>query len=90
MKFASFTTMIVSAAVMASVAIASEDLSITPKNLPCNNPGETGCSTGLKGYNNGNDFGYFCGANRKIISFTACPCKNCCHVTSDGNDFTCS
>ncbi|KAG2129596.1 hypothetical protein DEU56DRAFT_816930, partial [Suillus clintonianus] len=89
MKFASFTTMIVSAAVMASEAIASEDLTVTPKNLPCSNPSRSGCSTGLKGYNGGRDFGYFCGANGKIIGFTPCSCTHCCKVTGDGDDFTC-
>ncbi|KAG2129607.1 hypothetical protein DEU56DRAFT_816982 [Suillus clintonianus] len=90
MKFTPFTAMIVSATVMAGVAIASDDLVITPQNLPCKTASSVGCATGLKGYNGGNDYGYFCGPKHKIISWTPCSCKKCCRVTSEGNDFTCS
>ncbi|KAG1756911.1 uncharacterized protein EDB91DRAFT_1076816 [Suillus paluster] len=89
MKFASLTTLIVSVALMAGVTTASEDLLVTPKGLACNNPDRAGCSTGIKGYNNQNDFGYFCGATGKIIGFAPCNCKNCCKVTGGGDDFTC-
>ncbi|KAG1728391.1 uncharacterized protein EDB91DRAFT_1339272 [Suillus paluster] len=66
MKFAWLTTLIVSAALMTGVAIASEDLTLNPQNLPCDNADQVGCSRGIQGYNNGNDFGYFCGSDGKI------------------------
>ncbi|KAG1880993.1 hypothetical protein F4604DRAFT_1749269 [Suillus subluteus] len=89
MKFTSLATIVISAAAMASVAIASEDLVITPMNLPCSPTDSVGCSTGIKGWNNDDDFGYFCGPHGTIISYTACSCKNCCVVTADGDDFIC-
>ncbi|KAG0698975.1 hypothetical protein DFH29DRAFT_938901 [Suillus ampliporus] len=89
MKFVSLTTMILSAAVMASVAIASENLKLDPMNLPCDNLDEVGCGTGLKGYNNGDDFGYGCGPTGKIIEYAPCDCKNCCVVEDDASNFSC-
>ncbi|KAG2090098.1 uncharacterized protein F5147DRAFT_28839 [Suillus discolor] len=89
MKFTSLTTIIISAAAMAGVAIASEDLVLTPKGLPCGSPDTVGCSTGIKGWNNDDDFGFFCGPKGTIISYTACSCKNCCILTADGDDFQC-
>ncbi|KAG1757022.1 hypothetical protein EDB19DRAFT_4350 [Suillus lakei] len=91
MKFTSLTAMIISAAAMVGVAIASDSFAIapTPKNLPCDHANQVGCSSGLRGYNNGNDYGYFCGSNRKIISYTPCSCSHCCRVTPNGNDFVC-
>ncbi|KAG2753840.1 hypothetical protein P692DRAFT_20771496, partial [Suillus brevipes Sb2] len=89
MKFTSLATIIISAAAMAGVAIAAEDLVISPMGLPCGNPDTVNCSTGIKGWNNDNDFGYFCGPRGTIISYTDCSCKNCCVVTSDGEDFVC-
>ncbi|KAG2118381.1 hypothetical protein DEU56DRAFT_838495 [Suillus clintonianus] len=84
MKFTSLNTMVISAAVMAGVAIASDDLVLTPQNMPCYKP--VGCSTGLKGYNNGDDFGYFC-VNGKIATYGPCSCKHCC--TYDQYNFSC-
>ncbi|KAG0703416.1 hypothetical protein DFH29DRAFT_917135 [Suillus ampliporus] len=85
MKFVSLTTMILSAAVMAGVAIASENLTINPMYLPCDNPNQVGCATGLKGFNNGDDFGYGCGPTGQIIAYVPCDCKNCCVVEDNGN-----
>ncbi|KAG0698988.1 hypothetical protein DFH29DRAFT_938953 [Suillus ampliporus] len=89
MKFVSLTTMILSAAVMAGVAIASENLTINPMNLPCDNPNKVGCSLGIKGFNNGNDFGYECGPTGEILAYASCDCKNCCVVLDNGGNFTC-
>ncbi|KAG2085947.1 hypothetical protein BD769DRAFT_1457493 [Suillus cothurnatus] len=89
MKFTSLTTIVISAAAMAGIAIASEDLVITPMNLPCSPDNSVQCSTGLKGWNNNDDFGFFCGPRGTIISYTPCSCQNCCVVTADGDDFTC-
>ncbi|KAG1728389.1 uncharacterized protein EDB91DRAFT_1162136 [Suillus paluster] len=89
MKFAWLATLIASAALMTSVAIASEDLTLNPQNLPCDNLNQAGCSRGMTGYNNGNDYGYFCGSNGKIISYQACQCHNCCTVVDEGDDFVC-
>ncbi|KAG1749205.1 hypothetical protein EDB19DRAFT_177827 [Suillus lakei] len=89
MKFTSLITMIISAAWMAGVAIASDNLVITPMGLPCGPPDIVGCATGIKGWNNDDDYGYFCGPQGTIIYYEACSCKNCCVVTSDGDAFTC-
>ncbi|KAG2141896.1 hypothetical protein DEU56DRAFT_795416 [Suillus clintonianus] len=89
MKFTSLTTTIISVAAMAGVAIASDNLVITPKNLPCNGADSAGCSTGIKGFNNGNDFGYYCSPTNKITYYEACSCKHCCKVLSGGADFSC-
>ncbi|KAG1729447.1 hypothetical protein EDB19DRAFT_1832392 [Suillus lakei] len=72
---------------MADIAIASDDL-VNPGNLACNkaNPG---CSTGIRGYNNGNDFGYYCGSDGLIWAWKACSCKNCCHLIQNGKKYTC-
>ncbi|KAG2139247.1 hypothetical protein DEU56DRAFT_800385 [Suillus clintonianus] len=78
MKFPSLTTTIISAAVMAGVAIASEDLNITPLGLPCR--GTVGCST-LNGFNHGNGFGFYC-SNHRIWKYTPCQIGQRCHVTS--------
>jgi hypothetical protein len=43
MKFTSLTTIVISAAAMAGIAIASEDLVITPMNLPCSPDSEHSC-----------------------------------------------
>ncbi|KAG1722349.1 hypothetical protein EDB19DRAFT_1768184 [Suillus lakei] len=72
MKFISLTTMVIAAAAMADVAIASEDLT-TPINLRCTSTLQptcrhwttylllftngVGCSTALKGFNNSDNFG---------------------------------
>ncbi|KAG1726824.1 hypothetical protein EDB19DRAFT_205921 [Suillus lakei] len=85
MKFTSLTAMI-SAAVMASVAVASEDLIV---GVPCNKANSIGCSPGIKGFNNGNDFGYLCGPHHTMISFTACSCSHCCKLTADGKNIDC-
>ncbi|KAG2144414.1 uncharacterized protein EDB93DRAFT_1153374 [Suillus bovinus] len=43
MKFTSLTTIVISAASMAGIAIASEDLSFRPEGLPCRPKGEHSC-----------------------------------------------
>ncbi|KAG1789327.1 hypothetical protein EV424DRAFT_1354863 [Suillus variegatus] len=73
--------MIISVAAMASVAVASDNLVITPMGLPCDNPNSVGCSTGIKVWNNDNDFVYLCGSNGIIVGYEACSCQNCCMVT---------
>ncbi|KAG2141895.1 hypothetical protein DEU56DRAFT_795409 [Suillus clintonianus] len=88
MKFTSLTTTIISVAAMAGVAIASDNLVLTPMNFPCTKADSVGCSN-LKGFNNGNDFGYYCSPTEKIDYYEACSCKHCCKVLSDGSDFTC-
>ncbi|KAG1839712.1 hypothetical protein C8R48DRAFT_741312 [Suillus tomentosus] len=80
MIFTSLTTMIISVAAMASVAVASDNLIISPMGLPCSPPNTVGCST-IKGWNNDNDFGYLCGPNSIIGDYQDCPCKNCCVIT---------
>ncbi|KAG2032896.1 hypothetical protein BDR03DRAFT_968945, partial [Suillus americanus] len=88
MIFTSLTTMIISVAAMAGIAIASDNLVITPMGLPCDNTDQVGCSTGIKGWNNDDDFGYFCAPSGKIAYYEACSCKNCCYIDSLG-DFQC-
>ncbi|KAG2032894.1 hypothetical protein BDR03DRAFT_968937 [Suillus americanus] len=76
----SLTTMIISLAAMAGVAIASDSLVITPMGLPCDTPNQVECSTGIKIWNNDNDFTYLCGPSNTIIDYEACSCKNCCYM----------
>ncbi|KAG1794584.1 uncharacterized protein HD556DRAFT_1368469 [Suillus plorans] len=81
MIFTSLTTIIISVAAMASVAVASDNLVITPLGLPCGNRNSVECSTGIKFFNDDNDFGYICGPDGVIDAYEACWCKNCCVVT---------
>ncbi|KAG1843178.1 hypothetical protein F4604DRAFT_1824791 [Suillus subluteus] len=76
MKFTSLTTVIITAAAMASVDIASA--AGGPDILGV--PGQSGCASGYSTYNNGNDFGYKVGPNGHSQSWTPCPCKGCCNV----------
>ncbi|KAG1844612.1 hypothetical protein DFJ58DRAFT_802157 [Suillus subalutaceus] len=78
MIFTSLTAMIISIAAIAGVAIASDNVIITPMGLPCDNPNQTGCSTGIKGWNNDDDFLYLCGPNGVIVDYDGCSCQNCC------------
>ncbi|KAG2127074.1 hypothetical protein BD769DRAFT_778764 [Suillus cothurnatus] len=80
MIFTSLTTMIISVATMASVAIASDNINITPMGLPCAPKNSYECSTGLKGWNNDNDFVFQCGSQGTIVGYLACDCKNCCKI----------
>ncbi|KAG2122735.1 hypothetical protein DEU56DRAFT_831507 [Suillus clintonianus] len=89
MKLTSLTTMTISGAVMAGVAIASNGLLITPQNLPCSPSNQAGCSTGITGWNSDNDFRYYCGSSGTITSYTACDCKNCCIDADNGQDVFC-
>ncbi|KAG2054099.1 hypothetical protein BDR06DRAFT_971797 [Suillus hirtellus] len=73
--------MIISVAAMASVAVASDNLIISPMGLPCGPPNTLGCST-IKGWNNDNDFGYLCGPKGIIEDYQACslsPRRVGCH-----------
>ncbi|KAG1818188.1 uncharacterized protein BJ212DRAFT_129609 [Suillus subaureus] len=100
MKFASLTTTVISAAAMAGIArapalarspptIADSDDTTSPINRPCTRNNLVQCSTGMQGYNDGNDYRFFCGSDWRIIPYTSCSCKNCCKVIADGNDFQC-
>ncbi|KAG1884014.1 hypothetical protein F4604DRAFT_1734289 [Suillus subluteus] len=87
MIFTSLTTMIVSVAAMTSVAIASDNLVISsPLGLPCDTPGLVACSTGIKFWNNDNDFAFQCGPKRTIVAYLACDCKNCCKIVGPDID----
>ncbi|KAG1729296.1 hypothetical protein EDD22DRAFT_409388 [Suillus occidentalis] len=83
MIFTSFSTTIISIAAMAGVAIASNNLIINPMGLPCSPSNSQGCSAGIKGWNNDNDFIYDCGSSGVIDAYEACSCKGCCHVDPD-------
>ncbi|KAG1884132.1 hypothetical protein F4604DRAFT_1901479 [Suillus subluteus] len=61
--------MIISVAAMAGVAIASDNLIITPMGLPCSNPNQVGCSMGIKGWNNDDDFG--CPGELPVLSLNS-------------------
>ncbi|KAG2357606.1 hypothetical protein BDR07DRAFT_1419809 [Suillus spraguei] len=68
---------------MTGVAIASDNLVITPMGLPCDEPvGSLECSTGIEGWNNDNDFAYTCGAQGTIIDCWPCVCQNCCKIVN--------
>ncbi|KAG1721896.1 hypothetical protein EDB19DRAFT_1770638 [Suillus lakei] len=81
MRFASLTTMIICAAAMAGVAIASDNL-ISPLGLLCDKSKHVGCSRSTT-LNNGNDFGYTCGESGTIESWTGCSCKDCCRIKAN-------
>ncbi|KAG2144427.1 uncharacterized protein EDB93DRAFT_540358 [Suillus bovinus] len=88
MKFTSLTTIIISAAAMAGIAIASEDLTIDPIGFPCSPSNSYRCEKAFGTFNNGNDFAYYCGLNGKIAKYVKCDCKNCC-VQLPGYQFNC-
>ncbi|KAG2140734.1 hypothetical protein BD769DRAFT_117526 [Suillus cothurnatus] len=75
MKFISLTTVIITAAAMTGVVIAS---AANGPNLVCT-PGYGGCAT-VASYNNGLDFAFGCGSNGHMNSWTPCSCKKCCQV----------
>ncbi|KAG1810833.1 uncharacterized protein BJ212DRAFT_570285 [Suillus subaureus] len=85
MIFTSLTTMVISFAAMAGVAIASDNLVLTPIGLPCDTPNQVGCSMGIKFFNNDDDFAYLCGPKNTIVDYQACSCKKCCYVDSMGS-----
>ncbi|KAG1727903.1 hypothetical protein EDB19DRAFT_1748783, partial [Suillus lakei] len=80
MKF-SLTTMIVSAAVMAGVANASN-----PLGKSCKSPGAVGCGRAAN-VNGGNAFIYECSSKGKIVLSAACVCQSCCAATTSGVAF---
>ncbi|KAG1840368.1 hypothetical protein DFJ58DRAFT_810637 [Suillus subalutaceus] len=95
MKFTSLTTAFVTAAAMTGVVIAS-DVPVGPpkqgeKATPpdatqlCDKPDAFGCSKGIEGYNEGNDFAYTCASEGQFKSLVRCACKDCCHLNDDGN-----
>ncbi|KAG2031839.1 hypothetical protein BDR03DRAFT_971553 [Suillus americanus] len=81
MRFTSLraTTVIITAAAMAGVVIASGP------DIPCV-PNKGGCSAGVKGYNNGNAFGYMCGPDGHVHTWYLCSCNDptCCVVAEAG------
>lgn len=86
MRFTSFTTVIITAAAIAGVVIASDE---DMPNISCA-ANQTGCAKDVNNYNHGNDFGYTCGSNGIIQSWNPCSCKNCCTVlrVTDGTYVT--
>ncbi|KAG2158688.1 uncharacterized protein EDB93DRAFT_561739 [Suillus bovinus] len=86
MKFTSLTTIVISAAAMAGIAIAS-DSNTTPHGKPCKPNNTYQCGSGLNGFNNGRDYAFVCGQVGKIIAYTQCPCVDCCKATA--NDAKC-
>ncbi|KAG2144357.1 uncharacterized protein EDB93DRAFT_1152989 [Suillus bovinus] len=89
MKFTSLTTIVISATTMAGVAIESEDMTVTPVGQSCDSKYPVQCSADPKGWNNKNDFGFYCSPTGMILSVTPCDCKDCCTVIDDGNNFVC-
>ncbi|KAG1722592.1 uncharacterized protein EDB91DRAFT_1174455 [Suillus paluster] len=77
MKF-SITTMIMSAALMAGVAIA-----YNPIGLSCDTPGGYGCSQDAS-LNGGNAFIYECGPSDTFVYVAGCRCPTCCQATTTG------
>ncbi|KAG1837849.1 hypothetical protein DFJ58DRAFT_846303 [Suillus subalutaceus] len=47
-------------------------------------PDTFGCSKGIEGYNEGNDFGYTCASKWQFKSLMECTCKDCCRLIEDG------
>ncbi|KAG2144420.1 uncharacterized protein EDB93DRAFT_1153396 [Suillus bovinus] len=94
---------VISATAMAGVAIESEDMTVTPVGQSCNSKCEHSCclrtyglstdpvqcSADSKGWNNKNDFGFYCSSTGTILSVTPCDCKDCCTVIDHGNGFVC-
>ncbi|KAG2747357.1 hypothetical protein P692DRAFT_20597692 [Suillus brevipes Sb2] len=69
---------------MAGVAVGITISS--PLGLPCSPSNSEMCSTGIKIWNNNNDFGFLCGPSGTIVDYQACSCKNCCHVNPGKSD----
>ncbi|KAG1899081.1 uncharacterized protein F5891DRAFT_1041376 [Suillus fuscotomentosus] len=89
MRFTSLTTIAISAAAMVGTVIAS-DSEISPVGRKCTPSNSMQCSRkGLKGYNNGNDYGFFCGPKKKIMQATPCACSGCCTLDASKEDFQC-
>ncbi|KAG1838008.1 hypothetical protein F4604DRAFT_549069 [Suillus subluteus] len=85
MKSTSLTTIIIAAAAMAGVVIASGD---DFPNIQCT-AATVGCSKGVKNYNNGNPFGYLCGPDGHPETLFPCSCREtddptCCQVLNLG------
>ncbi|KAG2113989.1 hypothetical protein BD769DRAFT_1490022 [Suillus cothurnatus] len=76
MKFTSLTTVIITAAAMTGIVIAS---AADGPEILCT-PGKGGCISGYAYYNNGHDFGFTCGKNGQSDSWTPCSCTGCCKV----------
>ncbi|KAG2029967.1 hypothetical protein BDR03DRAFT_975221 [Suillus americanus] len=85
--------------VIASSVPVGTDVQGTPENganaTPpdakklCAKPDTFGCSGGIKGYNDGNDFGYTCTSDGQFKSLEKCTCKDCCRLTEDGKKPSC-
>ncbi|KAG1731050.1 uncharacterized protein EDB91DRAFT_1155236 [Suillus paluster] len=80
MKSISLATLIMSATVIAGVA--ADASKITPVGIFCGKPGKVECGS-LSGFNNDNDYLFYCGSDSVIASFITCDCVFCCKVTGD-------
>ncbi|KAG2152761.1 hypothetical protein DEU56DRAFT_775914 [Suillus clintonianus] len=74
MKFTSFTTMIMSAAVLAGAVTASD-----PNGTPCAQKESFGCEV-VAGYNNGWAFSFYCTPESTILVIEDCSCATCCVI----------
>ncbi|KAG2159243.1 uncharacterized protein EDB93DRAFT_1114581 [Suillus bovinus] len=79
---------VVSAAAMAGVAIASNS-DTTPNGLLCSPKGTYQCGSNLKGFNKGADYGFWCSPLGYIDGYTPCDCLGCCVVKSQGDGTIC-
>ncbi|KAG2130407.1 uncharacterized protein EDB93DRAFT_1180146 [Suillus bovinus] len=87
MKFTSLTTIIISAAAMAGIAIASQEDNNTPMGSECPNSDTRDaqhCGP-LNGFNKGKDIIYYCGYDGIIETYIPCTCENCCRFTGGRN-----
>ncbi|KAG1783195.1 hypothetical protein EV702DRAFT_1060542 [Suillus placidus] len=70
--------MIMSAAVLSGIVTAAD-----PTGGPCADHGEYLQHT-LTGYNNGNQFLFYCSADFGVQVIIDCTCTKCCYTTSTG------
>ncbi|KAG2116096.1 uncharacterized protein F5147DRAFT_675960 [Suillus discolor] len=86
MKFISLTTtVIMSAAVLSGIVTVQGS---NPNGMPCAHNGEYECGT-LAGYNNGNQFLFYCSESNMVEVAGDCGCKTCCSILDGGNTGSC-
>ncbi|OAX31929.1 hypothetical protein K503DRAFT_870420 [Rhizopogon vinicolor AM-OR11-026] len=78
MKFISLTTIIMSTAVLAEIATASD-----PNGGPCARANHFECGV-LTSFNDGSAFLFFCFADHSLLVDELCSCPTCCSVTDGG------
>ncbi|KAG1730245.1 uncharacterized protein EDB91DRAFT_1157507 [Suillus paluster] len=83
MKSISLTTMIMSAATIASAAAMAVTATAQIIGHSCAQASHLECGT-LAGHNHGYPFLFMCGPDYTITRYQDCTCYECCEIDSDG------